>query len=356
MKFGLVGWGIASGNGGMNCDLASLSDWITHWLVADHPISNNHKPYIDKASQNTKIMNAALDDRVTVQSFLAEIDGLIYIEHPCFRDTVDIVAEAKKKNLFVVGIPMWEWWPLHKDWALATDMLWAVTAFTKNYLSSLGTVLDVQGYAPKWKDNIFGNKWGVNLDSFQFRPRHRANRFVFINGNGGYKLRKASDIVFDVFSREGAPPLTVYTQQNEKIAKISSPNITLIDRNFDTREEVYKDGDVFLFPSYWEGLCHGIYEAQACGGVVVTSEQGPMNECGSEYLIRLDSTEQEQLAGLKIKKSIVSANHLFELVRFLFTKDISLDSYENRVRIESDFNLKDTLDSLYYSILACNNL
>lgn len=351
MNLGLVGWANASGNGGMNCDVASLSDWITHWLVAEHPKDKIHQPYINKASKNTNIISSALNDASTVKAFLENVDGIIYIEHPCFRDDVDIVREAKAMSKFVVGIPMWEWWPSHKEWALQTDILWAVTKFTNRYLQSLSVVLDVQGYEVAWKDKIFGNKWGVNLDSFQFTQRDRANRFVFINGNGGYKLRKASDIVFDVFSRDGAPPLTVYTQQSERLAKIESKNIRLINKTFDSREDVYQEGDVFLFPSYWEGLCHGIYEAQACGGIVITSEQGPMNECGTNYLLRVDRKEQENLAGNKIVKASVSPDHLYETVCELFTKDIALETLRNRANIERHFDLKMTLKDLYRAII-----
>lgn len=352
MNFGLVGWGIASGNGGMNSDVASLCDWISHWLIAEHPKASNHKPYLDKASKNTKLIHAALDDLDAVNEFLNSVDGIIYIEHPCFRDSVDIVNLAKRAGKFVVGIPMWEWWPLHKSWALETDLLWAVTKFTKNYLNSLSNVLTVQGYKPRWANRVVGSSWGVNLSDFTFEPRYRANRFVFVNGNGGYKMRKASDIVFDVFSRDGAPPLTVYTQQTEQLAKVSSKNIKIVNKNFDDREEVYQDGDVFLFPSYWEGLCHGIYEAQAKGGLVITSEQGPMDECGSRYLIKIEDSVQEHLAGHKISKAIVSRDHFFDIVTNLYTKDISHESIENRKNIENNFNLKETLSELYYSIVS----
>lgn len=354
MNFGLVGWGNASGNGGMNSDIAKLSPWISHWLIPEHPKSVLHIPYLDSAKESTEIIQCSLDknSRSTVIDFLDKVDGIIYVEHPCLKDEVNIVNEAKKKNKIVVGIPMWEWWPSHKSWALETDMLWCVTNYTNKYLKSLGNVLTVQGYMPKWSQRVFGNRWGVNLTEFTFTPKSRANRFIFVNGNGGYNLRKASDIVFNAFSREDAPPLLVYTQQMNRIASTVSDNIQLIHKNFPDRNSVYKEGDVFLFPSYWEGLCHGIYEAQACGGIVVTSEQPPMNQCGSNHLVRVERYAQENLAGNKILKAIPSSEHLFDICKSLYKKDISLESKMNRVNIEKNFDLRETLALLYSSILS----
>ena len=212
MNIGLVGWGIASGNGGMNSDIVSLASWVTHWLVPNHPNSDNHREYLDKASEKKIIECNLIGDNAICDKFLDEVDGILYVEHPCFKEQYDIVNEAKKRNKLVIGIPMWEWWPERKPWALNTDILWAVTKATNEYLHALSMTLFMHGFDHSWRDRIYGNRWGVNLTDFPYENRAVANRFVFINGNGGYKLRKASDIVFDAFSRPGAPPLTVYTQ------------------------------------------------------------------------------------------------------------------------------------------------
>lgn len=350
MNFGLVGWGIASGNGGMNSDIISLASWITHWLVPTHPSSPNHSEYLAKAVGKTVYTCNLKGDEEIYEKFLDEVDGLIYVEHPCLRDDYDIVLQAKKKGKIVVGIPMWEWWPERKPWALQTDILWAVTSTTRKYLNSLSTVLFMHGYRHEWRGRVYGDKWGVNLSDFPFRKRNAASKFVFVNGNGGYKLRKASDIVFDAFSRPGAPSLIVYTQKNN-IASITSKNITVVDKVFPDRSDVYADGDVFLFPSYWEGLCHGIYEAQACGGIVITSEQPPMNECGSPYLLPIKHYEQEDLSGKKICKAIPCADSLYLLANSLYGQDISEKSCEGRLNIDSKFNLENTLDSMYGFII-----
>lgn len=355
MNFGLVGWGCTTGNGGMNSDLASFATWVSHWLIPEHPKLPNHKEYLDRARKaGTTIIETTLKpNKAVIDSFLDAVDALIYIEHPCYKDDgYNIVLEAKKKNKIVVGIPMWEWWPERKNWSLKTDILIAVTNFTKKYLDALSNTLHCHGYIHNWHGNVISTKWGVNLECFKFKERKVANKFVFINGNGGHKLRKASDIVSEVFSRKGAPPLLVYSQQKEKIAQFSSPNIEVVYRNFSNREDVYFEGDVFLFPSYWEGLCHGVYEAQAVGGIVVTSSQPPMNECGSPYLVGVSRYEQEDLSGKKILKSVPDSDDLYNICRSLYRADIRSESQINRNRIESEYDLRANVNSLYYLILS----
>lgn len=350
MNIGLVGWAITSGNGGMNSDIASLASWITHWLVPQHPNSKNHQEYLDKAS-NKKVIDCKLTgDTDIYNKFLDEVDGILYVEHPCLKDDYDIVAEARKKGKLVIGIPMWEWWPERKPWSLQTDVLWAVTQTTNDYLQSLSMILFMHGYEHSWKGHVFGNKWGVNLADFPYKNRKKAEKFVFINGNGGYKLRKASDIVFEAFSRPGAPPLTVYTQKSN-MAEITSKNITLIDKNFPTRAEVYAEGDVFLFPSYWEGLCHGIYEGQSSGGLVVTTDHPPMNECGTPFLVPVEKYLQEDLSGKKICKAVPSASVLHSICKKLYNKDISELSKNGRANVEERFNLQNTLNDLYAAVV-----
>jgi glycosyltransferase involved in cell wall biosynthesis len=352
MNFGLVGWGVASGNGGMNSDLIKTASWITHWLIPEHPTSPNHDPYLKKLFNKTLIPCGFIGDTDKYNQFLDAVDGVIYIEHPCLKDGYDIIGEAKKRGKVTVGIPMWEWWPERKPWALNTDILWAVTKFTSKYLNSLSDVLFAHGWNHSWRSHVAGSSWGVNLDDFPYVKRHKAERFIFINGNGGYKLRKASDLVFKAFAMPGAPLLTVYTQQMDILDKNIPENVTLINKNFSERKDVYQDGDVYLFPSYWEGLCHGLYEAQASGGLVITTDHPPMDECGSDYLVPVEKFLQEDLSGKKIVKALPDVALLHRLCSGLHGSDIEAASERGRSNIESNFNLNNSVSDMYEYI--CN--
>jgi glycosyltransferase involved in cell wall biosynthesis len=350
MNIGLIGWGIASGNGGMNSDVAELASWVTHWLVPDHPNSKIHEPYIEKPKGKEIIHCKADGDKIKYTNFLEAVDGILYIENPCLRDSAGIIEKARSMGKLTIGIPMWEWWPERKPWSLGTDVLWAVTKLTRRYLNSLSDVLYWHGHPHNWRGRVYGAQWGVNLNKFKFESRSTARRLVFINGNGGYKLRKASDIIFKAFSLPGSPPLTVYTQ-GKNIHEAHVKNISIIEKNFDQRQEVYETGDVFLFPSYWEGLCHGIYEGQACGGIVVTTDHPPMNECGSPYLLPVSDVSCEDLSGKQILKAIPNVEALHDMCRALYESDIKIESKKARENIERNFDLQITLNELYYALI-----
>ena len=101
MNIGLIGWGIASGNGGMNTDIVCLSDFVTHWLIPKHPHGHNHDAYMEKASKHAKLIECSLKgDHKTYNDFLDSVDVLLYIEHPILKEEkdYDIVHEAKKKR------------------------------------------------------------------------------------------------------------------------------------------------------------------------------------------------------------------------------------------------------------------
>ena len=71
-----------------------------------------------------------------------------------------------------------------------TDAIWAVTDYTNNYMHALADVLETRGVSPSWKNTIFGNQWGVNLNDFSYRQRNRAEEIVFVRGNAGIKTEK----------------------------------------------------------------------------------------------------------------------------------------------------------------------
>jgi hypothetical protein len=351
MNIGLVGWGCASGNGGMNSDIASLASWVTHWLVPEHPKLKNHQPYLDKCSSKEIIICKLDNDIKKYEYFLNSIDALLYVEHPCIKTSYKIVEEAKKLNKTVIGIPMWEWWPERAIWALQTDILLSVTSFTSRYLNSLSDVLHAGGYSHSWRHKVIGGYWGVNLDDFPFTQKVAAKKFVYINGNGGYKNRKAADVIFNAFSLPNSPELLVYSQKESILEIPKSENIIITHKNFPCRSDVYESGDVFIFTSFWEGLCHGLYEAQAMGGVVITTDHPPMNECGTPFLIPIEKTEQEELAGKKIVKAIPSYVAINALCAYLSNENIAEISLQGRRLIDDKYNLKENLKKMYKCIV-----
>ena len=109
MRLGLIGWGVASGNGGMNTDIARLSDFVTKWLIPKHPYLPIHDPYIFQARESVDItfMDTSDDINSTLDQFLDNIDGILYIEHPILNIhpyEFDLVSKVHARNKKVTCI------------------------------------------------------------------------------------------------------------------------------------------------------------------------------------------------------------------------------------------------------------
>jgi len=355
MRLGLIGWCTASGNGGMNTDIFTLSDCTTKWLIPKHPKLDFHQPYLREAVKCGKIYFSDPYKRPEeLDDFLSGIDGILYIEHPIYRrghfNDFDIVQECIQRDLCVFGIPMWEWWSEEEYWALNTSALWAVTSLTNNYLRSLQVVLETRGTIPKWSNKVFGNKWGVNLDCFSFRQRHAAREIVFVAGNGGYKDRKACSIVIPALNQiaSGNAQVTIYSQQKISDLHEVSPSIHMHECTFPNRMSVYRHGDIFIFCSFWEGLCHGIYEACYSGGLVLTTDYPPMNECIPAMTIPVIETQTVSL-GKKVAKAVPCMNSLLGTLRGLINSNIEDQSTYSHEWVKSNRDLAVTIDEMFYA-------
>jgi len=361
MRLGLVGWGVASGNGGMNTDIACLGDFVTKWLIPKHPKLPLHDPYINRAQSSVAItfLDANDDFDAVIDEFSEDIDGLLYVEHPIFNIhpyQFDIVDKFHAKNKKVFGIPMWEWWPEEEPWAVNTDAIWAVTTYTNKYMHSLANILETRGITPSWKNAVFGNKWGVNLNDFSYRQRSYAKDIVFVRGNAGYKDRKAGNIILPELSRIASKTdynITIYSQAEvNKFSEGDLSNLTIKHTIFPDRKSVYEQGDIFIFCSYWEGLCHGIYEASFSGGLVLTTNTPPMNECIPAFLVDVENITTEKL-NKRIKKAVPSMQSMRQVLEHLNGKDISELSFEAHNWVARKRDLTETLAQMYSHFCQC---
>ena len=360
MRLGLVGWGVASGNGGMNTDIACLSNFVTKWLIPQHPKFINHDSYLNKATEHVEITFVKPGDNYDeiIDSFCENIDGLLYIEHPIFNLNeykYDVVQKFHEKGKKVFAIPMWEWWPEETSWAVNTDAIWAVTAYTNKYMHALADVLESRGIQPVWKDSIFGSQWGINVNDFSYRQRDNANEIVFVRGNAGYKDRKAGNLIIPELTKlasESEFKVTIYSQADLPNTSNLPPNVQVTQKVFPDRKSVYENGDIFIFCSHWEGLCHGIYEASYSGGLVLTTNTEPMDECKPAFLVDVENISTEKLAK-NIKKVTPSMKNMRNILDSLQGKNISHLSHEAHEWVASERDLSVTLSDMYAHFVQC---
>lgn len=353
MRIGLVGWCSASGNGGMNLDIYMLAEYVTKWLIPDgsdaFPIYPN---YLTKARAQAgkKVYVSELSKRPDcIDEFFEDIDAILYVEHPVYRlghfGGYCIVSECYQRSVPVFGIPMWEWWPKDAKWSLLTSKLWCVTDYTREYITAMSTILKAEGRCPAWQLQVSGNRWGINTSEFRFTARTNVKNIVFVNGNGGYKDRKAGDLVLSILPRI-SPSLQVSIYSQKAIANTLPSNVNYHCKTLLSRHELYESGDLFLFPSYWEGLCHGLYEASYSGALVITTNSSPMNECVPSLLLPI-SEYNSVILDKPVKKAIASAEDLLKTINTLSHANIEVLSRASHEWVKANRDLRDTLQDMH---------
>ncbi|MEI2418845.1 glycosyltransferase [Arthrospira platensis SPKY2] len=350
LKVGLVGWAAATGNGGMNFDIARLSPWIDKWLCPKHPHLDWHEPYIKPVSDKVICCDRE-NDLGVYNDFLDGLDAVLYVEHPYLDLTsFDLVDVCKRRGIFTVCIPMWEWWPERKHWSQRTDMVWCVTKYTRLYMESLAKYLDYRCDDCAWYHRIYGDRWGIDIEQFSFVERQQAERLIFINGNGGGKGRRKGSEVLAIAASYIPDVKILMLTQNDNYPKPMPENVIVDFTNYPSKTEIFQKGDVLIAPSHWEGLGHQLYEAQASGLPVITTDAPPMNECGTDWLVPVSERYPYLLSGKPIPKVIADPKKLSNLLRSIQGCDIIQESRDARCRMEAKYNLKEVLLELKNSI------
>ena len=171
--------------------------------------------------------------------------------------------------------------------------------------------------------------WPVDTQRFEFRQRDKCGRFLFLNGNGGWRGRKGADVIKNTLKLMPDLPLLIRTQKPEQF---SGSNIEVL-REAHSNQEIYGSGDVLLNPSHIDGTGLQPMEAMACGMPVVSTSGFPWNEIPAIARIPSEVTEQKvkRLCDWYLPYPVALAS----ICRNLLDTDISKASMEARQWAES---------------------
>jgi glycosyltransferase involved in cell wall biosynthesis len=216
------------------------------------------------------------DTRLVLEEWLRGLDAILFVETPLFPG---LCRKARELGVLVMCHPNWEWLHPGLDWLDDVDVMLAPTRRTASMLN-------------QWKRQ-FGFRWivedlpwPIDAETFSFRRRYRAERFVYVHGSGGFRAFR-NGVESDLIARKGlatllqavreAPqvPLIVY---GDEPPGVSVPPNVEFRAPLDDNRELYIDGDICIQPSLWEGLGLPLLECQAAGMPLVTTDLPPMNE------------------------------------------------------------------------------
>jgi glycosyltransferase involved in cell wall biosynthesis len=331
-RVGLIGWNTPTGLGYQNRDIA-LHLPVTRWLAPPRRgMAGLPPPRIPGefwASWSRQVSRRAL------RSWLGGLDWLLFVEHPFVDGTVQL---AREMGISVACVPNWEWLGVGLDWLPYVDLMICPTRSTERMLldwrRDLGFSWDVV-HAP----------WPVDPHRFEYRRRERCRRFLFVNGTGGGPARRV-DGTATGYRRKGGEliaataglmkdvPFVVYSQDRGLPAM--PPNVEVRRAPRDNRD-LYRDGDVCVQPSHWEGLGLQHLECQAAGLPLVTTDAPPMNECRPFRAVPAAETELVFLNGDQpVDAHLVHPDALAEVLLDLVGRDIGEASEQARGYIEQE--------------------
>ncbi len=183
----------------------------------------------------------------------------------------------------------------------------------------------------------------VDTDRFAFRRRKRAERFMSVYGAGGAFDRRSLPEIFLAWSElSEPPPLTIHAQvAPPELDRYMPPSqVTVQVSNLPEPEDLYRDADVAIQLSRYEGIGLAFLEAMACGLPVVTVKAPPMNEVAPEFTVDVEQTIPIRLAGKELTSYVPSIMGIRELVEYLKGRAIGEISDKVRQRVERDYSWK----------------
>ncbi|MBI4532225.1 MAG: glycosyltransferase family 4 protein, partial [Candidatus Latescibacteria bacterium] len=185
------------------------------------------------------------------------------------RSLIEVAKSCQVKTVEYIA------WELFDISALSTytlhDRILCPTRACYDHLKALGF------------SNLEHITWGIDLTIFKPSQKAREGKIRFFHP-AGWQVhpRRGTEFVLDAFRKmrkRAQAELVIHTQS--PLNGISDEDIHVIHGTFSSQDEVaelYRDADVAVLPSKWEGLGLTFPESLACGLPVITVDAPPMNE------------------------------------------------------------------------------
>lgn len=132
--------------------------------------------------------------------------------------------------------------------------------------------------------------------SVPWRKRSRARVFVHNAGNGGLGGRNGTRELLAAMQYVKSP-IKLIVRSQERFYDVPVDNRIIYKQGTVPKDELYNEGDVFIFPEKFNGLSLPLQEAFAAGMLVMAGDRFPINTwLPREPLIPVDHYTKEKIA------------------------------------------------------------
>lgn len=230
---------------------------------------------------------------VTREELLDKCTTLIFFETPF---DWKIIIEARKRGIKTILVVMYECtrYPLPYQ----PDEVWSPSLLDKQYYPNSKLV-----------------QMPVNVE---WKLREKASVFVHNAGNGGLGGRNGTKELIEAFRYVKSPVRLILRSQQP--IKCDDPRIEV---RVGTFEDIWSEGDVFIFPEKFNGLSLPLQEAFASGMLVMTSDRFPNNTyLPKEPLIPVSGYHKERIA-VEFDCADLSPQEIAKVIDEWYNKDIT---------------------------------
>lgn len=206
---------------------------------------------------------SAPTETARLKEFCRSVDTMLFFETPFVWD---LIPYCKSIGVKTVLMPMYECMP--KELPAIPNVILCPS------------LLDYQYYLRYDSLNCRVVNVTVPVDKVEYRQRERAKVFVHNAGWGGLKGRNGTKEFIEALQHVKSPARFLIRSQNgplnhESHQVLTNPDITIQWAGTIPREELYREGDVFVFPEKFNGLSLPLQEAHASGMLVMTTARFP---------------------------------------------------------------------------------
>lgn len=231
---------------------------------------------------------------------LSQIDTLLLFETPF---NWKIIPKAREMGIKVILMPMYECTPYPLPYS--PDLLLCPSE------------LDFDHYARVGERSLALITVPVDV---KWKLRKKARIFVHNAGNGGLGFRNGTPELIEAMKYVKSPiKLIIRTQRHD--FKCNDPRVE-IRRGTVPYNELWNEGDVFIFPEKFNGLSLPLQEAFASGMLVMCGDRFPMNTwLPNEPLIPVKGYKKERIS-VEFDSAIYDPKEIAKTIDSWYDKDI----------------------------------
>lgn len=257
---------------------------INKVVIREHSTRKSHYEWYKK------------EDIVKYEELLETCDTLLFIETP---HDWKLIPKARDKGVKTILIPMYECtrYPLPYE----PDLIIVPSLLDHKYYNDKKAVFLPIPVNTVWKE------------------RKEAKIFVHNAGNGGLGGRNGTKELIEAL-RYTSSPFKLIIRSQIPLPKINDERVEVRLGTFD---DIWSEGDVFIFPEKFNGLSLPLQEAFASGMLVMCGDRFPMNTwLPTEPLIPIHSYKKERIA-VEFDSAIMTPQDIAMSIDKWYGKDIT---------------------------------